>query len=147
MEHFMKKLATLVLSFAAVSAIAGPNTGCGLGNQVIEKQDTVVKQVLAVTTNGTSGNQTFGISSGTSGCTKPANFASLETQEFVAQNMDTLAQDIAKGEGEAIETLAKLMNAADHAAFAAKLQANFDKVYTTANIDAATVLNNIAAVI
>ena len=61
--------------------------------------------------------------------------------------MDTLAQDIAKGEGEAIETLAKLMNATDHAAFAAKLQANFDKVYTTANIDAATVLNNIATVI
>jgi hypothetical protein len=39
------------------------------------------------------------------------------------------------------------MNAADHAAFASKLQANFNKVYTTANIDAATVLNNIATVI
>lgn len=147
MEHFMKKLATLVMSFAAVSAFAGPNTGCGLGNQVIEKQDTVVKQVLAATTNGTSGNQTFGISSGTSGCTQPANFVSAETHQFVAQNMDTLAQDIAKGEGEALDTLATLMNAADRASFAAKLQANFDKVYTTANVDAATVLNNIAALI
>jgi hypothetical protein len=147
MEHSMKKLVTLALSLAAVSAFAGPNTGCGLGNQVIEKQDSTVKQVLAITTNGSSGNQTFGITSGTSGCTQPANFVSLETHEFVAQNMDALAQDIAKGEGEAIETLAKLMNAADHAAFASKLQANFNKVYTTANIDAATVLNNIATVI
>jgi hypothetical protein len=147
MEPFMKKFTTLILSFAAASAFAAPNVGCGLGSQVIEKQDTVLKQVLAVTTNGTSGSQTFGISSGTSGCTQPANYATLETHEFVAQNMDSLAQDIAKGEGEAIETLAKLMNATDHAAFAAKLQANFDKVYTTANIDAATVLNNIAAVI
>lgn len=143
----MKKLVTLALSFAAASAFAGPNTGCGFGNQVFENQDTVVKQVFAATTNGSSGNQTFGISSGTSGCTKPANFASLETQEFVAQNMEALALDMAKGSGEAIETLAKLMNATDKAAFASKLQANFDKVYTSANIDAATVLNNIATVI
>ena len=147
MDTFMKKLAVFALSFAAASAFANPNTGCGLGSQVIPKQDSVVSQVVAVILNGTSGNQTFGISSGTSGCAKPAKLVSLETQEFVAQNMDTLAQDIAKGEGEALQTLAKMMNVADEAAFASVLQANFDKVYTTASIDAATVLDNIAAVL
>lgn len=143
----MKKIAILSLSLAAAAAFAGPNTGCGLGNEVIKNQDSVVMQVLAVTTNGTSGNQTFGISSGTLGCAKPAKFVSLETHQFVAQNMETLAQDIAKGEGEALLTLAKMMNAADQAAFAATLQANFDKVYTNGNIDAAGVLDNIATVL
>jgi hypothetical protein len=147
MDTFMKKLAVFALSFAAASAFANPNTGCGLGSQAITKQDSVLLQVVAVTLNGTSGNQTFGISSGTSGCAKPAKLVSLETQEFVAQNMDALAQDIAKGEGEALQALAKLMNVTDEAGFASALQANFDKVYTTASIDAATVLDNIAAVL
>lgn len=145
MDTFMKKLAAFALSFVAASAFANPNTGCGLGSQVITKQDSVVQQVVAVFLNGISGNQTFGISSGTSGCAKPTKFVSLETQEFVAQNMDALAQDMAKGEGEALQALATLMNVTDEAAFASALQANFDKVYTTASIDAATVLDNIAA--
>lgn len=143
----MKKFTVLALSFAAASSFAHPNTGCGLGGELIKKQDSVVSQVVAVILNGTSGNQTFGISSGTLGCAKPAKLVSLETQEFVAQNMDALAQDMAKGEGEALQTLAKMMNVADEAAFASTLQANFDKVYTTASIDAATVLDNIAAVL
>ena len=143
----MKKLFTLALSFAALSAFAAPNTGCGLGSQVIEKQDTVLKQVFAVTLNGISGNQTFGITAGSLGCTKPNEFVSVEAQEFMAQNMDTVAQEIAKGEGEALETLAKLLNKSNDATFASKLQANFDKVYTSANIDAVSVLNNIATVI
>lgn len=52
-------LATLALS-SSVYAAANTNTGCGLGSLIIKDQSTVVMQVLAATTNGTSGNQTFG---------------------------------------------------------------------------------------
>lgn len=144
----MKKILALTFTLAtlATSAIAGPNTGCGLGNEVIKNQNTVLMQVLAVTTNGTFGNQTFGISFGTLGCAKPASWVGAETQQFVALNMEGLAADIAKGQGEAVDTLADLMKQ-DRATFASKLQSNFDKIYTSTSVDASAVLSNIKAVL
>lgn len=135
--------ATTILT---TSSFAGANTGCGLGNEVIKNQDSVVMQVFAVTTNGTSGNQTFGITSGTSGCAKPAKFVSNErANEFVAGNMDLLALDISNGQGEALSTLATLLNVANPDTFASVLQANFDKIYTSSAVNSADVIDNIVA--
>ena len=68
----MKKifLATSILLASAASFAAANNVGCGLGTVVMGGQSGPAPQVLAVTTNGTSGSQTFGISSGTSGCSQ-----------------------------------------------------------------------------
>jgi hypothetical protein len=64
----------LALALATPVALAqqdetANSTGCGLGTIIFEGQKGIAPQVLAVTTNGTSGNQTFGITSGTLGCT------------------------------------------------------------------------------
>ena len=59
----------LGLFLTSASAMAdgyGP-AGCGLGSMIFEP-DSGFTQVFAATTNGTSGNQTFGITSGTSNC-------------------------------------------------------------------------------
>ena len=58
----MKKLLLSTIAVVALSssAFANANTGCGLGSVLIKDQSTTVMQVLAATTNGTSGNQTFG---------------------------------------------------------------------------------------
>ena len=144
----MKKILTLTLftALTATTALANPNTGCGLGSKVITKQDSVLMQVFAATTNGTSGNQTFGITSGTSGCAKPAKFVSNDkANEFVASNMDTLALDISNGQGEALSTLATLLNVSNKDTFASILQANFDKIYTSENVSSANVIDNIVA--
>src|SRR5574340_447806 len=146
----MKKF-MLASTLAALSttAFAGPsaNTGCGLGSMVMEKQDSVVTQVLAVTTNGTFGNQTFGITSGTLGCAKPAKIVSNDkVNVFVASNMDALATDIANGQGETFDTLAVMMEVEDKAAFVAKLQANFDKIYTADSVSSADVIDNIITI-
>lgn len=144
----MKK--TIIIA-AAVSALttlsfAGANTGCGLGDQVIKNQDSVLMQIFAATTNGTSGNQTFGITSGTSGCAKPAKFVSNDkANEFVAANMDALALDMSNGQGEALTTLATLLNVSNPETFASVLQENFDKVYTSKNVTSAEVIDNIVA--
>ncbi|CAA6817601.1 MAG: Unknown protein [uncultured Sulfurovum sp.] len=128
------------------ASFANPNTGCGLGNEVISNQDSVLMQVFAATTNGTSGNQTFGITSGTSGCAKPAKFVSNDrANEFVAGNMDVLALDISNGQGEALSTLATLLNISNPDTFATVLQANFDKIYTSSNVTSANVIDNIVA--
>ena len=144
----MKKvLLGTILTLASATAFAGPNTGCGLGNQVITNQDSVVMQVLAATTNGTFGNQTFGITSGSLGCTKPAKFVSNEkAKSFVANNMDKLAMDISAGKGESIDTLATLLNIEDTATFKTNLQSNFGTIYTGTDVDAAHVIDSIVAV-
>ncbi len=139
----------LTAALAATSAFAAgnSNTGCGLGSVLIKDQSSVVMQVLAATTNGTSGNQTFGITSGTLNCDKPSKIASNDKVEtFVADNMDVLAMDIAQGQGESINTLATLLKIEDKAAFASKLQANFDAIYTSDAVSSAQVIDNIVTI-
>ncbi|HEY8553803.1 MAG TPA: DUF3015 family protein [Burkholderiales bacterium] len=62
----------LVSLFPVAGMAAGENNvgSCGWGSKLFDGQRGVVPQVLAATTNGTFGSQTFGISSGTSGCTQ-----------------------------------------------------------------------------
>ena len=144
----MKKLLFIATTTALMTtaSFANANTGCGLGNQVITNQDSVLMQVFAATTNGTSGNQTFGITSGTSGCAKPAKFVSNDrANEFVAGNMDALALDISNGQGEALTTLATLLNISNPDTFASVLQSNFDKIYTSSKVSSADVIDNIVS--
>lgn len=142
----MKKvILTLSLSVGMLIAASNTNTGCGLGSTIIENQDTTLKQVLAATSNGTSGNQTFGITSGTSNCNKPSSFVSNDKlNKFVNDNMDSIAMDISKGNGENLTTLASMMGVKDKALFSKKLQSNFDKIYLSENITSAEVIDNIA---
>ena len=64
----MKKLLLVAtIALLPMMANAHDSTGCGLGSMAWRGQKGVVPQVLAATTNGFFGTQTFGISSGTSG--------------------------------------------------------------------------------
>jgi len=142
---------TLVYATAAIAASAKANTGCGLGTVLWEgKADgSVMSQSLQATTNGTFGNQTFGITSGTLECSKPANFVENEhLNRFVYANMDNLARDIAQGRGESLDTFAELLQvpAEQRAEFAAKLQKNFAKVFTSDQVVLADVIDNSLAV-
>lgn len=128
--------------------MAEQNTGCGLGTMLWagNADDSMFSQALQATTNGTFGNQTFGISSGTLGCKQPSKFAFNDKLiHFASANLDGLARDIAMGQGESLETLAELMSvpAGQRELFARKLQANFDKIFPTGREDYATVLDSI----
>jgi hypothetical protein len=67
---------------------------------------------------------------------------------FVAENMDNLAKDIARGQGESLDTLSVLMNvpAENRATFNTRLQANFDHIFTSPQVTDAEVLQNIITV-
>lgn len=139
----------LLLSGTAMAAgQAASNTGCGLGTILWgnNADGSIISQSLQATTNGTFGNQTFGITSGTLGCTQPANIAATERMiEFTAANLDNLAKDIAQGQGESLETLAELMAvpAEQRSALYGQLQANFDGIFTTGNERSGDVLDRI----
>ncbi|MCF6201788.1 MAG: DUF3015 domain-containing protein [Hydrogenimonas sp.] len=145
----MKKILVSTLAAIAISstAFAGVNnqTGCGLGAMLIKDDSSAVMLALQATTNGTSGNQTFGITSGTLGCKKTKLVMNERAEEFVAANMDTLAKEIAMGEGETIETLAELLNVEDVETFASTLQANYNKIYASQNVEMSDVLDSISA--
>ncbi|NOR57919.1 MAG: DUF3015 domain-containing protein [Sulfurimonas sp.] len=144
----MKKILVSAVAVLALttSAMAGVNsqTGCGLGSMIIKDDSTAVMLALQATTNTTSGNQTFGITSGTSGCKKTKFVMNERAQEFVASNMDILAKEIAVGHGESIDTLAELLQVEDTATFSASLQSNYNSIYTSKSVKMADVLDNIS---
>jgi hypothetical protein len=153
----MRKLLVLALCVSvAMLLFAGPvvagrakdNCGCGLGTVLWgDKADnSILSQSMQATTNGTFGNQTFGITSGTSECDQPPKWAAKKRLlEFVNNNMDNLAKDIAVGQGESHETLAELMEipGADRNEFYGKLQSNFDYIFATGKEEPATILDRI----
>lgn len=138
----MKKIIIAALvTLAGASAMAAQNNigSCGWGSKVFEGQSGVAPQVLAVTTNGTSGNQTFGITFGTSGCTQDGVVTSTyKTAMYIDGNRVALARDAAAGQGESLNVLADVMGvkAADRAAFAATIKANFATVFANEQIAA-----------
>ena len=143
----MKKLLVSLAAVAALSTAAfaaNTQTGCGLGTMIIKNADSAIMYALQTTTNGTSGNQTFGISSGTSGCKKTKLVINERAAEFVASNMDTLAKEISVGHGESVDTLAELLKVEDKAAFAVALQANYNNIYSSQSVEMADVLDNIS---
>ena len=100
---------------AGVLAVMNPDTGpgCGLGKLAwgdFKHQKNIAPQVLMATTNGTFGSTTFGISSGTSGCTNDgAVWAEHKVTMFAEINFEDLSQEMAQGQGEHLPSLATLM--------------------------------------
>lgn len=145
----MKKIlvsSALALTLAG-SAFASVNsqTGCGLGSQLIKNDDSALMLSIQASLNGLSSNQTFGITSGTLGCKQTKVVMNERAEKFVAANMDQLSKDIAKGQGETIETLAELLEVEDSASFAKLLQDNYSKIYTSSDVTMAEVLDNMAS--
>lgn len=148
----MKKIiaGALLAASSTMSFAAGP-AGCGLGTAVVFKDaNEWHEHVLAATTNGTSGNQTFGITFGTLGCDGTGTVTSSEKIAlFIDGNMEQLARDMSKGEGETLATLAEAWGVADQdkAAFNALAQAQFSSVFTSENVTSQTVLENLNTVL
>lgn len=153
----MKKVLFSVMVLAAVVAFSGvsfaslkSNTGCGFGTQIWAGHDGLIPQLSAMTTNGITTNQWMGISSGTLGCEKFRGIVfNSKVDSFIASNMESLANDMAKGQGEYLDTLATLLevNAADRLAFNAALQSNFSNIYTSEAVTSDEVKINIEKVL
>jgi hypothetical protein len=152
----MRRVEALAVAIVCALAVVGTshadqsNTGCGVGTMIFEGKDGLLSQICAATTNGTFGNQTFGITSGTLNCTKAPTLVSYERlNKFVGENMDNLAMDMSKGSGEYLTTLAVLLDVPveKRPQLYGLLQANFSKIYTSEKVTHIDVLNNIETVL
>src|SRR3954467_10385996 len=133
----MKKLLTVgsvAALFPAAAMAAGENNvgSCGWGSKLFDGQQGIAPQVLGATTNGTFGNQTFGITFGTSGCSQDgAVKSSWKTALFIDGNRDMLARDMSVGSGETLDSLAHLMGveSQDRNAFNRAAKENLSKIF------------------
>jgi hypothetical protein len=105
--------------------------GCGLGSLVFGNDNGMGKQILAATTNGTFGTQTFGITSGTSNCTSGGVLkAEREQAAFAEVNFQDLKANMAAGGGEFLSSFASLLGCEDSAkhALAKMAQEQFESI-------------------
>lgn len=124
MKFYMLSLVSAVLFVQ--SAQARPKygmAGCGLGAIVANELNWGDNglQLLAATSNGVYGNQTFAISSGTSFCGAPVSGHAKEAKGeeeaerkvFLRYNLAQIKADAARGDGEYIAGLADLFDCRD----------------------------------
>lgn len=122
--------ASLFLLPMSVFAAGYGAAGCGLGSELMGSKPGS-SQVFAATTNGTLGNQTFGITSGTLNCGDHGLIKkSKEREVFAQENYTSLVKEMAQGKGENLYTLASLYQcpAGNHQEFGAMVQAKFDSL-------------------
>ncbi|BBH53447.1 DUF3015 family protein [Fluviispira sanaruensis] len=138
-------LTILFSSVCASQAYAASygTAGCGLGSILFENTGTWWKQVLAATTNGTFGNQTFGITSGTSNCGSGATALARKQQDYVTANLVSLQREVAQGSGDAVVGLADVFGckANDYSKFAEFSQTNYKAIFNSN--DPVAIISNI----
>ncbi|MCG8392984.1 MAG: DUF3015 domain-containing protein [Pseudomonadales bacterium] len=146
-----KTLIAAALLGASTSAMAdapgGP--GCGWGNMLFEGKSGLPMHLLATLVNGTSGNATFGMTSGTNGCNTSGSLT-YSGQSLLAMKgvMEEVAQDMAMGEGEALTALSVSMGikTEDRASFNAAMHENFATIFPHQDVTAEEVMARITEV-
>lgn len=138
MKHLIWGLglcALVTLQAGTARAQAYGMAGCGLGSVIFGNDDAVIMQVLAATTNGTFGSQTFGITSGTSNCTSAGVVrAEREQAAFAEVNFQDLKRNMATGGGEFLSSFATLLGCEDAAkpSFARMTQTRYEALVPSA---------------
>ena len=130
----------LALAFMASEAKAD-SVGCGLGAIVWKGQSGIVPQTLAVTTNGTFYSQTFGITTGTSGCRQNDTISGGTGKlvfSFLENNLEQFAVDASRGHGETIDTIASIVGTSSEKV-GLIARANFGELFANSETDAASV--------
>lgn len=143
----MKKiLAAALLAGMSSVAMADGDVGCGAGTILWAGQSGVIPKILAATTNGTFGNQTFGITTGTLGCQSGGVISSrVRLSMYTGSNIEKLARDMSVGQGESLNVLADLMGvqAQDKPAFFQATRSHFGEIFAPQNQTAGQVLNSL----
>lgn len=144
-----KKLIGLIMAFSllpAAAVLADEGAGCGLGKTLWEGQSGLLANISAATTNGSSGTQTFGITSGTSGCNADSTVKTEKEQEvFVAVNLENISQEMAQGNGEHLRALATLMGCSTsvYGEFAGMTQDKYEVLFPAADTSTLNLLSGL----
>ncbi|MFN3712410.1 MAG: DUF3015 domain-containing protein [Alcanivoracaceae bacterium] len=148
----MKKtiIAALLLGSAAgANATAAGGPGCGWGNMLFEGQSGLPMHLLATLVNGTSGNATFGMTTGTNGCDTSGSLSySGKSLLSMTGVLEEVAMDMATGQGEALTALSVSLgvDSSDRAHFNKVMHENFSVIFSRDDVTAGEVADQISAV-
>ena len=147
MKKIIAGIAMLSVSSATFAVVPGGDS-CGWGNMLLEGQSGLGPQIIASTTNGTSGNATFGMTTGTNGCSSNGTLT-YGGQSLLGQIMGEFSEDVARGEGEALNAVAVAygVEQADRATFAKVLHENFAVIFPGEKVTAEEVSASIDTII
>ncbi len=146
----MKTFVTAIV-LGAILALAPAGSAiaaCGVGTTIWEDNEGTGAKILAFTTNV----WTFkGISttSEISGCGEEDNLfkkaSSAKLRHYANQNLDHLASDFARGQGEHLDAIAHLiqLRAADRDEFRALAQDNFESLFPHDHVNAGEMLSRL----
>lgn len=134
-------LLSSVLLIASANAFAeapgGPD--CGWGNMLFDGSTGLPAHVGASLTNGTTGNASFGMTSGTNGCSHQGTL-SYGGQRWMglAGVMDEFSGDVARGEGEALNAVAVMIGITpeDRDYFGELAHSNFSTLFPSDDVTA-----------
>ncbi len=146
----MKKLALIggaaLLTFGSLAYSAEESSGCGVGSEILAGRDTKGANIAAAILNTVFLNTVFMTTGGgILGCDPTQTVQRDElTQIFVAQNMDQLTTDTAKGSGDHLMVLAVLLGVPDSDVprFTMLAQNEFDNLFLDGN-NAASVIQSL----
>jgi len=147
-----KKLAIVALIFLApATSFAADNVGgCGWGSKLFNGQTGLFPNAFAAISNGFYGTNTFGMTSGTSGCTSDGVIkSSWKTAMFIDGNKEALAHDMSIGSGETLESLAAVMGVREEhkAAFFRLTKDNYAKIFHAGSVSTGVVLVSLKEVL
>jgi hypothetical protein len=138
--HNMKRiLLGCLLAGSSVTAFAGAagSSECGWGQILFEGQSGKVSHILALTTNASTGNNTFGVTTGTNGCSGSGTISyGGKSMVDVSVLMDEFSEDVARGDGEVITAVAVSLGIKpeDRAEFKEALHENYDKLFPSQDV-------------
>ena len=144
----MKKIITGLVLFSASTVAnagaAGGDGGCGWGQALFEGQSGMATHVLAGITNASTGNNTFGMTTGTNGCTTTGTLG-YGGQSVVSSIMDEFSEDVARGEGDAMDTVSVVygVDAQDRDTFAKVMHENFTTLFPSEDVTADELMSSI----
>jgi hypothetical protein len=125
-------IAAFALFFGSLAAHAeDQSSGCGLGWQVSNK-NSLLSSSIRNTTNGIASNQTFGMTSGTSGCAKHSIVQNDKKGIHYAEaNFQNLQVEMAEGHGEFVENFASVLGCspASYGEFSNTMRAHYSEIF------------------
>jgi len=147
MKRIISGLVLLSASSVAMAGAAGGDGGCGWGNALFKGSAGTASHVMAGITNAFLGNNTFGMTTGTNGCETKSSLG-YGGKSAVSAIMDEFSEDVARGEGDALDTVAVLygVEKTDRDIFAKVMHENFAVIFPSAEVTADEMIASIEQV-
>ena len=144
MKKIIAGLVLISASSVANAGAAGGDGGCGWGQALFKGQSGTAPHVLAGITNITTGNNTFGMTTGTNGCATTGTL-SYGGQNVVSSIMNEFSEDVARGEGDALDTVAVVygVDVQDRDTFAKVMHENFTTLFPSEDVTAEEMMASI----